>query len=180
MSDGDSTPCLLPLVGKRAEGVQAKVDPDVFFWAKNLCWFVDVRGYVSTRTGARTVVLHRLLMDNPKGLDVDHINGDKADNRRANLRAVTRQQNIRNSGPRRRAASRYKGVTLHKRGKWNARIVVNGRNLHLGLFVAEEAAAKAYDAAALAHFGEYAWLNFPPEGYHEQSRAHSKTTTFCE
>jgi len=182
MSVGDSTYSLLPLLGKRGEGLHSKVDGDVYFWAKNFCWFVTANGYVATRTGARTITLHRILMDSPVGMDVDHVNGDKIDNRRENLRTVTRQQNVRNNGPRRNGQSRFKGVTFHKKSrKWAARIVLGGgANLHLGLFVSEEAAARAYDASASTHFGEHAWLNFPPEGHHEQARAHPKAAEICE
>lgn len=93
---------------------------------------------------------------------IDHINGDRGANYWTNLRAATWGQNSRNSLPQRNAASRFKGVTWHKRDEiWFARILVEGKRLQIGTFVAEETAARAYDAAAKVHFGEFAKLNFP-------------------
>jgi hypothetical protein len=100
--------------------------------------------------------LHRELCGDRPGLVVDHINGDTLDNRRSNLRHVTRQGNVWN----RRATSvcGLKGVTLHKRtGRWQAAI----SRTYIGLFATAEAAARAYDAAARERFGEVARLNFP-------------------
>jgi hypothetical protein len=100
-------------------------------------------------------------MNCPHGLEVDHINHDKLDNRRCNLRIVTRQQNNQNTRPKTSSTrtSAYKGVHLAK-GKWRASIHTNGTTRQLGTFTDEVAAAKAYDQAARYYFGEYAYLNF--------------------
>lgn len=87
---------------------------------------------------------------------VDHINGNRADDRWVNLREATPLENQRN----RRALVGLKGVSWHK-GKWRARIHVGAQQLHLGRFESDRAAAIAYDAAARQHFGEFARLNFP-------------------
>lgn len=91
---------------------------------------------------------------------VDHANGDGLDNRRANLRAATRSQNM---GNRRTQAnlSGYKGVTPFRGGKWHARIQVDGKERSLGYYTTPEEAALAYDAAARIAWGEYARPNFP-------------------
>ena len=105
--------------------------------------------------------MHVLLMGRPM---VDHINHNGLDNRRSNLRSATHAQNNANQRPRKGGASQYKGVYLKKKtGKWRARIKVDGRDLHLGYFFDEAAAARAYDAAARQAFGEYAYPNFPNE-----------------
>ena len=112
--------------------------------------------------------LHRLLMeihhpelrDNPK-LYIDHINGDKLDNRKENLRLATNQQNSMNRKPHKNSSSKYKGVYWSKReNKWIAQIVINKKNKYIGRYQDEKEAALAYDKAAREHFGEYAKLNF--------------------
>ena len=92
---------------------------------------------------------------------VDHINGNGLDNRRSNLRAATDSQNAMNRGMRSDNTSGFKGVT-QKRSKWHASLQVNGKRRHLGDFATRIEAARAYDAAALIYFGEFARPNFPP------------------
>lgn len=96
---------------------------------------------------------------------VDHINGDSLDNRRSNLRVATATQNQGNRRKQRgKATSSYKGVSFVKaRGKWLACIGRRGVVKNLGRYSTEEAAARAYDVAALEYFGEYAHLNFPAD-----------------
>jgi hypothetical protein len=110
----------------------------------------------------RMLYLHREIMKPPEGLVVDHINGNTLDNRRSNLRLATKQQNACNMRVNKEGCtSKYRGVGWHKMSKkWAARIMVNGRRIHLGLFNSEVEAAKAYDEAAKKYFGEFARLNF--------------------
>ena len=108
------------------------------------------------------VYMHRLLVGAVKGQEVDHINMNKLDNRRANLRLCTPSQNKANQNRRIDNRSGFKGVCLRKRKmKWEAQIAVGGHNMHLGYFADRIDAARAYDAAAMRHFGEFARLNFP-------------------
>lgn len=124
------------------------------------------RIYARGPSGKRNqrVYLHRLIVAAPPGLEVDHINGDTLDNRRANLRVATRQQNAANGkGWTGRRYSRFKGVTWRaSRLKWIAGITVHYERHWLGEFDSEEEAAKAYDRAAVVAFGEFANLNFSP------------------
>ena len=107
--------------------------------------------------------MSRFLLDAPDWVFVDHRNGDTLDNRRKNLRIATNAQNQHNQRwLRSDNTSGFKGVTWHAdKGKWNAQIYVNKKRKSLGYFPDKAMAAKAYDAAALEHFGEFAATNFP-------------------
>lgn len=120
--------------------------------------------YARGTLDGRKVSMHRLVLGTPSGMDTDHKNGDGLDNRRANLRSCTRQQNLANQR-RTRGASRFKGVSFHRgASKWHAEIFKDGTRIHLGLHLTEEAAARAYDAKASELFGEFARLNFTSAG----------------
>ena len=106
--------------------------------------------------GYTHVRMHRLIVGAAVGVLVDHANGDGLDNRRENLRLHTNAQSRIGSAN----TSGYKGVSWHKnRGLWQARASVGGINRHLGLFADPWEAAQAYNAAALATWGEFAFLN---------------------
>jgi len=108
-----------------------------------------------------TLMMHRVIMDAPKHLVVDHINHDTLDNRRENLRVVTRQQNQCNVLPRTGNLSQFKGVCLNKRvNRWVAYINAHGKRTYLGYFEHEEDAARAYDEASHRLHGEYGCRNF--------------------
>lgn len=109
-----------------------------------------------------TIVAHKLLADYKL---VDHVDGNGLNNTRVNLRSATDQQNSWNRGLRSDSRTGYKGVSSRRGGKgFVARIQVEGKRKFLGWFHNPVDAAKAYDAAALEHFGEFARLNFPIEG----------------
>ncbi len=118
-------------------------------------------GSTSLRDGKeRTLFLHRVVLDAPKGKQVDHINGDGLDNRKENLRICTNAENNRNRRPYPYGDSKFKGVSWAKRDeKWRATIKMNGKRIHLGYFTREIDAANAYDAAAIERFGEFARTN---------------------
>lgn len=97
--------------------------------------------------------MHRRIMGDPDGI-VDHANRDPLDNRKANLRVTNRQGNAANMRTKGRVG--LKGVTAHPRGRWRARIMVNGKQICLGLHDTPEDAHAAYCLAAKAHFGEFA------------------------
>lgn len=117
---------------------------------------------VFTKRGSKRVGrLSRLLLQAPKGMNVDHINGNPLDNRKANLRFASSQQNNRNRAKTSRPkSSQYKGVS-RDRNRWTAVIYSNYRQIYLGSFVNEVDAARAYDAKAREIFGEFAAVNFP-------------------
>jgi hypothetical protein len=90
---------------------------------------------------------------------VDHIDRNKLNCTRANLRIATKSQNaVNKTKDRRNATSKYKGVSK-ARNKWKASITVNGKTIYLGTLDSERAAAILYNEAAIKHFGDYAVLN---------------------
>lgn len=95
---------------------------------------------------------------------VDHINGDGLDNQRSNLRESCHDLNMANKRVYRNNTSGFKGVSA-KKGRWVAQIGtgISGQRRHLGYFDTPEDAARAYDVAAAAQWGEHARLNFPSE-----------------
>ena len=104
--------------------------------------------------------MHRLILDAPHHLDVDHVNGNGLDNRRCNIRLCTRAQNQVNAQKRRGCSSQYKGVDYRKdRNKWRASITINQQFKSLGHFNDETEAARAYNDAAVKYWGEFVRLN---------------------
>lgn len=104
--------------------------------------------------------LHRFIMMPPRNMEVDHINGDKLDNRRENLRICTRAENSRNSVISSRNKSGYKGVYRASQGTpWIAQVRVGTTTKYLGRFKDRLSAARAYNEAAQEHYGEFARLN---------------------
>lgn len=154
----------LPL--KRKDGTvvaHTRVDEADYEALNRWRWHLTSEGYAarSHRVGgrSRTVYMHREVCCPPQGLIVDHINRDRLDNRRANLRAVTRSQNNANSA-RRPSSTGYKGAYPHRStGRYQAQISQGGRRRSLGLFDAPEEAAAAYDRAALELYGPLAAIN---------------------
>jgi hypothetical protein len=146
------------------QGKVALVDDADYPWLAPWDWRFSSAGYalrtIYPNDQRRHFHLHRVLMNAQRGQLVDHINGNRLDNRRANLRLVTRSQNQWNRRPNAKGSSPYKGVCWHRKG-WMSRIRVHERRLHLGYYPTPELAAQVYDAAARRLFGLYAQLNFP-------------------
>lgn len=121
--------------------------------------------YVHAWHGRQHLYMHRLIMAAPKGKHVDHEDGDGFNNQRSNLRLATPSQNHANAGPNIRAAgksSRFKGVYWDaRRSRWAATIHVDGKTSALGRYSDEQAAAAAYDRAAVTAWGEFAKPNLP-------------------
>lgn len=119
------------------------------------------RGYRQITIGGRTYLMHRLVWLYVHGFmpgQIDHINGDRTDNRLCNLREVTQSQNNANSARRKDSTSGVKGVYFSRqKNKWAARIKPSGsKRVHLGFFADRNEAANAYAKAAAEHFGQYA------------------------
>lgn len=138
-----------------------------FAWRNGRCWYASRHSPTDTAGKRTAILMHREILNAPPELEVHHVEGESSPgcihNWRENLRLVTPKQN--NQGLKRKiegASSRYRGVSWREDvQKWRAYIKVDGRELHLGYFDNQEDAARAYDAAARKHFGEFAAPNFP-------------------
>jgi hypothetical protein len=151
---------LIPLT----HGLHAIVDAADYEWLSQYKWFLWGGGYAARHVPGGVVLMHRQITNAPPGRDVDHTNGNRLDNRSSNLRICTRAENLRNTAKRPGCLSRYKGVSLDRRhNKWVSQICFESKTIRLGSFTDEAEAARTHDRAALALFGEYAWLNFPEE-----------------
>jgi hypothetical protein len=124
-------------------------------------WYLNSHGYAITRVNRKEqLFLHRLIMNPPEGMFVDHINGNPLDNQRCNLRLCTHQENMFNKKIRKDNAYGCTGVDYDKRRKkWRARIHVNGKDIHLGYFDIFEHAANSRIAAERKHFGEFSRID---------------------
>lgn len=123
---------------------------------KDLCWYKDSGGYARSGNGIsqERVSFHRIVMDCPDDMEVDHVNGKKWDNRKCNLRIVTRHQNNLNHKTPKNNTSGHIGVI--KRGElYEARIVFNGKDIYLGRYKTFEEAVKVRKEAEEKYFGEY-------------------------
>lgn len=109
----------------------------------------------------KSLSMHRQIMKNPEGMEIDHKDMNKLNNQKKNLRLCSLEQNIRNRGIKKTNTSGYKGVSWNKsKGKWSSKIVFKRKQIHLGDFDDPENAAHAYDNAAVKYHGEFAKLNF--------------------
>lgn len=160
------------------QGQVAKVSPHRFAelnqWRWQAQWNASGRCFYARRSAPRredgsrggAIWMHRYILSLPSGgiLSADHINHDSLDNTYENLRVATVTEQRRNRRIHRTNKSGYKGVYLKKwrnETRWGACIQVNKKNMTLGYFRDKIEAARAYDAAASKHFGDFAHLNFP-------------------
>lgn len=160
---------------KCSKGTVALVSDEDFAFLAEYKWFTHPKGYIySSGSSLVPAKMHRAVASH-MGLDmsqaIDHINGDRADNRRSNLRSATNGQNRANSKLNCNNKSGFKGVHLQKKrpttpgkkppknrmgDRWVAQINVEGKKLFLGRFNTPEGAHAAYTEAAKKHFGEFA------------------------
>jgi len=115
-------------------------------------------------SGRRTLMMHSVILPPKAGYFADHINGNKLDNRRANLRYATRTENGGNRPMQKNNTTGYKGVSFHiRKKKYGASIKHQQKQKNLGYFDTPEEASAAYNAAAEKHFNEFARLNAVPQ-----------------
>lgn len=167
----------IPLRGQKGQGQFVIFDDDDYKLVMQFKWSLSRKGYAQAAVPAKIakqypvkgIQMQRLLLWDKirKGLIVDHINGNKLDNRKKNLRIVTMSQSNMNRGlihfeRRQNVFSQYKGVWWD-RSKWRCAITVQGKKIYLGRFSNEIDAALAYNNAAIMYHGEFAKLNAVPK-----------------
>jgi hypothetical protein len=141
----------------------ALIDHDDFAVQSGWVWHLNLRGYAARLKGRKIIYLHRTIMGDIKGVAYDHINRNKLDCRRSNLRLADKHQNAGNANIRnqiRPKTSKFKGVCFDSgKHRWLAQGRNRGRMVFLGRFKDETLAAMAYDDWASKHFGIFASHN---------------------
>lgn len=152
-------------IGYTYKGDEFYFDLDDYTLIKEYCWCIDREGYVSTNLWdddkKKSIRMHRLIINvSDKKDEIDHINNNKKDNRKCNLRIVTRSQNGMNRGVQSNNKTGVTGVTFYEPyDKWNSQIALNGKHINLGYFSDFEDAVKARKEAEERYFGEYSYDN---------------------
>ena len=136
-------------IGLNAKHGYAIVDRE-FAWIDKYNWSIS-HGYATSQLG----LMHHIIIGKPKkGFHIDHINHNKLDNRKSNLREITPQQNQMNST----SKQKFKGVTKDGQ-RWKAQLMFNRKHINVGRYNTPDEAALAYNKIATEYFGEYAHLN---------------------
>lgn len=146
------------MVGVTAKGEEFFFDKEDLDKVRNYSWYVGGKGYIRTSLNPSTTPLHRFILGitSNDAINIDHVNRNKLDNRKCNLRMATYSENNYNRV--KKGSSKYKGV--YKQGdKWRCVITKDGKKTHIGYYTSEEEAAMAYNKKAVELFGEFAYLN---------------------
>jgi len=141
-----------------ANGQVAMVDEDRLLEVSKYNWSIHGGGYAQTSYKYKLILMHRLLF--PELHQIDHIDGNRLDNRKQNIRECNESQNQANRGKTRLNTSGFKGVSWsNKSGKWCVKIGFRGNKIHLGLFSCLKQAALTYNNKAIELHGAFARLN---------------------
>jgi len=148
------------MICKTIHGEEFQVDEEDYERFVKGYRFYIAHGYVcysTTKDGYCKKTIHRVIMDQPPGEFIDHINQDKLDNRRQNLRTATRSENQCNRTIQSNNTSGFKGVNWHKpRQKWMARIQIENKQIYLGCYKHPIKAGMVAAIARIMVHGEYA------------------------
>lgn len=150
--DGDIT------TGITNQGEKFIIDTEDLNKVKDYCWYISAKKYVTANQKDKSnkkVWLHRLVMDAHENEIVDHIDWDKSDNRKSNLRIATKSQNNTNIKRKSNNRSGYTGVKMAKSGKYVAQITANKHRVHLGTFDTIQEAVEARRTAEKQYHKEF-------------------------
>lgn len=152
-------------IGYTAKGEEFYFDLEDYEKINKYCWHIKSDGYITTliyfnKDYKKQIFLHRLIMNCNDDFLIDHMNHNKNDNRKNNLRMVTVQQNNMNNSLRKDNISNATGVFWNKKNNiWQAQIRVNSKAIHLGCFINKQDAIKSRKQAEEKYFGEYSYDN---------------------
>lgn len=155
----------IPLNGKHGLGKFAIVDNEDFELCNKYKWRGHSAGYAHAycKIKGSYIYMHRLVTNAEKGLEVDHIDHNKLNNTKANLRVCLRADNLKNTIRWSSNKFNMKGVRKLPSGLYAASSTVNHQSYHIGIYYTPKEAGLAYDRFIEKHYGEYANLNFPDE-----------------
>lgn len=123
-------------------------------------WYKNGSGYAVTSIKGKDYFLHSFIMGEMIGKEIDHIDQDRMNYQRKNLRFCTHSQNVANDGPKKNNKLGVKGVDFYKaNGKYRATIRVNYKKIHIGFFDTLREATIAWNEASQKFFGEYGYQN---------------------
>jgi hypothetical protein len=146
------------------KGQEILVDDEDYELVCDIRWSLNNRGYAFGGKNGERFSIHRFVMNAKQGLQIDHIDGDKLNNQKYNLRETNNKLNNAYRPPSKANALGLKGVTEIKhrpelKKRFRARIHADGKERSLGIYATPEEAALAYNEAAVKEYGEFAWLN---------------------
>lgn len=143
-----------------SNGVEILIDPEDFQKIKKYSWCISKTGYAVANINGKVTKMHRYIMgENDSKIIIDHINRNKLDNRKNNLRRCTAKENSRNTTVSKNNPTGYLGVSLTAQGKFRARIMVDRKEIWLGTYNNINDAIKARKTGEKYYFGEFAPLD---------------------
>lgn len=138
-----------------------KIDKNDYERIKIYKWWISKDGYVESNINKKSIRIHRYLLENPKNKFIDHINRDKLDNRRSNLRIVTALQNAQNTSVRKsKKNTQYRGISFYD-DRYYVRFIYYKQNIYLGRYENEIEAAETFDMYIVHNNISEIELNFP-------------------
>ena len=147
-------------IGYTVKNEQFLFDLEDYDLISDRCWYVNANGYLTAKRNNVSILLHRIVTHCPNDMKVDHINHNKLDNRKVNLRVCTDMENSKNKGLRKDNKSGVTGVVWNNdKNKWTVNIRCNNKRMYLGAYDDFDTAVKVRKQAEEKYFGEWSYDN---------------------